>query len=126
MIIISRRLGWLVPIVGILATVFAMMLLRDVPESWFSEDEHTRFVFDGSFAFGCLCIYFLGKKLNNPVNLKISESESDVNEQQTFRHKIDDMIEKKPTHTFFFIKFEYWGIIFGVIYFTLSLLLWNL
>lgn len=128
MIIIGRRLGALVPLVGIFALFFGLFVFSLVPESWFGDDEaYQRFAFDGAFIFGCLCIYVCGKRLNDPRQLAVYQVEEEPSihgiealAKPDEKNRVEDEVEMQPTHTFFFIRFEYWGVIFAVLYFWLS------
>ncbi len=105
MIIFWRRLGWLVPLIGIAAMVVTQLVIDGVMgKGYYTANGWPKLVCGGLIA---LAIAAIGYYLN-------------VMKRGVFVDPETGVEKKEVSHTFFFIPFQYWSVIFLVLFYLMT------
>ena len=103
MIVVWKRMGWLVVFVGIVGPLLAETALDFmIGDGAYASSYPYRCLGAG---LGSLLIYIVGRWLNDPARLEVRNEET------------NEVVGVRSEHTFCFVPFQQWAFIFPVLYF---------
>jgi len=102
MFIVWRGYGWLTPVIAIFGLFVSLFMIKAIAGSYFETSSRVPFAI--SVVFASLLLGFVGYSVNKK---RKRYTDTETGEEVT-----------SPSHTFFFIPMQYWGVIIPLVLFS--------